>query len=340
MKKTNFNWHSLLKNINSLDVSKLKHAKIPAFYLLALAIGASSILPGKKAEARTNNVMLNNAQFEVNLDNYLKNIEEKDLDSLLSFTKGNNDSLSLSLMNNIGPGYVEETEAESIPEETTLETEVETEAETIPETEPTIETEVVEETVEETTEAVELTAEEKIDICCEKFQLTYDEFLAVLCTVFAESKDSSYEDAYHVISCIYNRTIDRPFVDEINRANGRGNSLYGQVSAVVGGYKQFSGYQNKTYYRYLAREDKLSLPVAQAVIDFMMCEVPSNNYLAFKSSGSNPNGKVQYVKGGNRFHMAMKENDIIPVEERITYRATQETLEETLEDNLVLERTK
>lgn len=181
---------------------------------------------------------------------------------------------------------------------------------------------------EESNERLKQENEEKIQIICERDSMTIEEFNEFACICMKEAKpfsgeqedyDSVYIDSYAVANTFYNRTRSIKWRDYINSLNtGAGENVYGQITAAG----QSTVYIEGTYESIL-NEDKTGHPAYQAVIDMLYSEICMHNYLNFKSDGSNPNGKEQFVSGGNRFHGELETEDIYISEESLALSLTQ-----------------
>lgn len=182
---------------------------------------------------------------------------------------------------------------------------------------------------EETLATLRLENQDKIAYICERENLSYEEFNEFACVCIKEAKPFSgkiedyeavYIDAYAVANTFYNRVHSITWRNDtnINNYEGAGESLYGQITAK----KQSSVYLNGDH-EYLIDIDKTGLPGYQAVIDMLYYEVPMHNYLSFKSSDSDPEGKEQFVSGGNRYHNIMSLEDVYIPEENQTLTLTQ-----------------
>ena len=171
---------------------------------------------------------------------------------------------------------------------------------------------------EEVTPAI-VTNEEKINIICEKYNLTKDQFNVIVAVVLAEAESNSYEDAYAVINTIYNRSISSVWIYDVDnlQGSGLGTNIYNQV--IQKG--QFDVYwSSKSYLNFL---DVLpeEQPGAQAVIDFLYgvpveledgttIYLPErlHNYVNFVGQGVTPSYKYYtFTSHGNRYGVAMKE---------------------------------
>ena len=131
----------------------------------------------------------------------------------------------------------------------------------------------VEEATEEMTleegveEPVEPTNDEKIEMICERYGLTKEEFDVIKAVVVAEAKWFSYEDAYAVINTIFNRSISAIWIYDVERLQGEGTgrSMYHQVTQ----YHQFDPYWYSGTYKNYLEDRPETVPAVQAVIDFL-----------------------------------------------------------------------
>lgn len=166
--------------------------------------------------------------------------------------------------------------------------------------------------------------QEKIIAICEKYNLTLDQFNEFACICMKEAKqysglaedyDSVYIDAYAVTNTFYNRINSIKWRYDISAKNyeGAGENLYGQITA-----KRQSAVYINGYHKSLLDVDKTGHPAYQAVIDMLYSEVTMHNYLNFKSNNYDPEGKEQFVTGGNRYHGELKPEDVyIPEESKV-----------------------
>lgn len=177
------------------------------------------------------------------------------------------------------------------------------------------ETEVLESDTFEETEVLEsqISEETEIDQILEMYGLTEEQFNVLCAIVMTEAKPNSYEDAYAVINTIYNRTISKLWVREINRfynSDNAGRSLYYQAIMP----NQFVVYETGLYKKNLNVRSGSSY---QAVIDFLLTKELKHDYLSFKSSDTikssdtNFSEHEQFVEGGNKYHNIMSEEDRI-----------------------------
>ena len=165
-------------------------------------------------------------------------------------------------------------------------------------------------------EKVELTQEEKIDLVLEQAKLTTDQLKELICTTFGEA-GTEYEECYNVTSIFVNRTHSYAFVNQTNNCLGEnaGYNVYAQMRT-PGQFVAYEAYWYN-YFMDLEPEELASYPGYDAVLDCLLSNSPSHDYLAFKSAGSSPSGKEQLTEGGNRYHRHMTEDDTIPEEERL-----------------------
>lgn len=155
----------------------------------------------------------------------------------------------------------------------------------------------------------EYSLEEKIDFILNEYNLTIEQFKVIVGIVLAESKANSYEDAYSVANTLYNRTISKIWTSYIDTLYGFecGTSLYYQ--AICPG--QFVVYESGIYKQYMNSSDLIGF---NALIDMFYSKESIHNYLSFKAAGTNTEGKVQFVSGGNLYFNELKEDDVIKTE--------------------------
>lgn len=163
----------------------------------------------------------------------------------------------------------------------------------------------------------------KLEVICQKYLITEEEFRIIVAVVTAEARgyskeiatesmyEDAYNDAYAVANVIYNRMKSYKWHYSIDsyRGEGAGSSPYFQVIQP----EQFVQYENGAYLKYL-NDDMENTPAYQATLDMLYSGTTMHNYLYFSSNGSNPEGKVQFVSQGNRYYNALKEEDTIPLE--------------------------
>ena len=144
----------------------------------------------------------------------------------------------------------------------------------------------------------------------EKYGLTIDELKVVIGVILAEARDysvndlesqeHSYNDAYNVTNCMYNRMCNKRWVAS------SGSTLYNIATA----RSQFSVYSSGKYKKLT---NVVEGPDFDAILDFLETEEVKHNYLSFNYSGSKAG--VALVPGGNEFYQEFPEHERIPREE-------------------------
>ena len=157
----------------------------------------------------------------------------------------------------------------------------------------------------------QLTTEQQIQYILSEYDLTQAEFDVMAAIVSAEAK-YSYEDAYWVINCIYNRTISKAWSAEFS------TSLYAQaVAKNARGHTQFSAYTDGRYQQFLG---KIDTPMFQAILDFLMTKDCRHEYLQFRAwywdFGDQFNEPSE--ENGNRYFSPLKSEDLLTADAHMT----------------------
>lgn len=128
----------------------------------------------------------------------------------------------------------------------------------------------------------------------------YNELDAVCAGCVAEARGGGtcYIDAYAVASVFLNRTNYIPYI------NSHTVNYYTQFVAP----NQFQVYDNETYLDFLGRID---LPGYQAAIDAFYSKLSMHDYLEFRGSWVDVKKYEQFVSGGNKYLVRMKEQNIV-----------------------------
>ncbi len=173
------------------------------------------------------------------------------------------------------------------------------------------------------------TTREKYDYVLEHFKLDKVELNTILAVPNGEAKDGSYEDAFAVMTNIYDRGISKlksGYTKSWLHLD-RYVTMYDHVKA-PGQYTPASGPYEPI--------DDISGTATLAALDCLCSadKVRMHNYLNYLASNRKDTYSVQFVPGGNNYSMWMEESDIIPLEERYYY--VDETLEEESESILYL----
>lgn len=148
------------------------------------------------------------------------------------------------------------------------------------------------------------------------FNITLEEFDTIQAVVGKEAKpgDNRYEDAFAVITAVYNRMRSYTVSGYVSSWTGKENiSIYDHIVAP----KQFSPYGDGKYEELLGNTEG---EYYQAVLDFLYTADRSPEYMHFcmnfLSSNYKSSTRAQFVNGGNNYFNHLEDNDIIPLEER------------------------
>ena len=160
--------------------------------------------------------------------------------------------------------------------------------------------------------------EEKVNIILIKYGITKEQFDVIVACVLMEALDKSYTDAYAVVSTMYNKIITQKYIDYCNRfmGEGTGENIYYQCIFP----NAYVVYQNGMYKRVYQMEGIEKEPGYQAVVDCLYSEMPMHNYVGFQAGAIGE----QFVEGGNIYHIDILEEEVLPLEERITTRNLKE----------------
>ncbi len=154
----------------------------------------------------------------------------------------------------------------------------------------------------------EVSMEEKVNYILEHYDLTLEQFEVIVAVVLAESKGAGtcYEDAYAVISTIYNRTLSKKWNDTVEQCmgDGTGSNLYYQV--ITPG--QFSTYADEKYLEFLGVTNGNGY---QAIIDLLYTEQPVHSFLSFRASDQKADNRTQFISGGNWYFSELETEDRI-----------------------------
>ena len=151
--------------------------------------------------------------------------------------------------------------------------------------------------VEQQTINENVNIDERLSWILGNYNLTYDQFVVLNAVVNAEAKADSYDDAYAVISAIYNRITNPTWINYIDSIMGEGCGQNPYYQVICPG--QFEVYETGRYLNFIND----SYPDSdQAVIDMLYSQYPMHGYCSFKSDDTYVEDSVQFVSGGNRFH--------------------------------------
>ena len=167
------------------------------------------------------------------------------------------------------------------------------------------------------------------------FMFSKDQFYEFYAIIYREGKmgDGVYELAFANTTNVFNRVISRDYcnsVREYHKISGP-VSLYQHITAK----NQYSPYTSGDYLKYIGYIEEESY---QGMLDalFVMDVIPErmHDYLDFRAYKYKKDC-VELVPGGNWFRNSLKEDDILPLEERYYYVLDEDIEKEFTEQTLV-----
>lgn len=159
--------------------------------------------------------------------------------------------------------------------------------------------------------------EEKYEYAFNKAKVTEDEFNTVLAVLGVESGPTCYVDGFATMTNVLNRTISYKYSYYVSQLLGREIPLSIYHHIIAPG--QYGPFWSKSYLENMGKFDTVTVEAFLDVICSYDLAPRMHDYLNFYEwENVNHNG-VYYIRGGNKFENLLKENDIMPLEERYYY---------------------
>ncbi len=165
-----------------------------------------------------------------------------------------------------------------------------------------------------------LTNDEKLAIILKKYDVTAEQFDTIVATILAEATFGNYNEAYNIAGIFLNRIFSYTYSNQVEQYYGEGTGQNIYYHCIIPG--NFQVYENGMYLKFYQNEEVKNYVGYQAIIDCFYSEEVPHNYVGIALPGS---GYGPILEGCNiEFYFPISELDVIPLEERITYKIMHE----------------